>query len=70
MMSSLTSATAAPLPGFARAAVFALAAIMAVGAVQLWHHGAATDATASATTAPHAAQPLAAAPSPADMWRF
>jgi hypothetical protein len=68
MMNMMISAMAAPLPGFARAALFALLAIAAVGGAQLWHHASVDPSTPAVTS--HLAQPLAAAPSPADMWRF
>ncbi len=67
MMNLMISAAAAPLPAFARAAVFAVLAIAIVGAAQLLQHR--PGPAAPATTAIDAAQPLAPAPSAVDMWR-
>ena len=69
MMNHVMSAVATPLPAFARAAAFALLAIAAVGAVQLWQHGPAADPVAPAASTIDQAQPLVAAPSAVDMWR-
>jgi hypothetical protein len=68
-MNTLASTVAAPLPVFVRAAVFAILAIAAIGAAQLWQHRSAA-APADAATAPiDATQPLAPAPMAVDMWR-
>lgn len=68
-MNCLVPTVAAPLPAFARAAAFAVLAIAAIGAAQLWQHRA--TAPADAVAAPiDAAQPLALAPSAVDMWRL
>jgi len=67
MMNTMISAAASPLPAFARAAVFAVLAIAAVGAAQLLQHRPEPAAPAVATI--DAAQPLAPAPSAVDMWR-
>lgn len=58
-----------PLPAFARAAVFALAAIAAVGIAQAWQHRANAPSPAVPATV-DAQAPLAAAPSPVDMWNL
>ena len=69
MMNTLASAVAAPLPSFARAAAFAILAIAAVGAAQLWQHRSAAAPADAATTLIDAEQPLAPAPMAIDMWR-
>ena len=69
MMNTFASAVAVPLPTFARAAAFAILAIAAIGAAQLWQHRSAAapaDATAASIDA---AEPLAPAPMAVDMWR-
>jgi len=68
-MTCLVSTVAAPLPAVARAAAFAVLAIAAIGAAQLWQHRAAADLTPPTTVSIDAAQPLALAPSAIDMWR-
>jgi len=70
MMNTLVSAVAAPLPSFARAAGFAVLAIAAVAAAQLWQHKATADVQAPAAVQIDQTQPLVAAPSTADMWRL
>lgn len=70
MMHTVMSAVSAPLPAFARAAAFAVLAIVAIGTVQLWSHGATADLSEPAVTTVDATQPLVAAPSAADMWRL
>ncbi|MDB5360473.1 MAG: hypothetical protein JWO51_1770 [Rhodospirillales bacterium] len=69
-MNTLVSAVAAPLPSFVRAAAFAVLAVAAVGTAELWQHKASADVAAPAAAAIDATQPLAAAPSTVDMWRF
>lgn len=66
-MNTLVSAVAAPLPAFARAAGFAVLAIAAIGAAQLWQHKTTVDAPVPVQI--DATQPLSAAPSAVDMWR-
>jgi hypothetical protein len=68
-MNTLVSAVAAPLPSFVRAAAFAVLALAAVGATQLWQHTGAVDVVAQPAGI-DATEPLAASPSPVDMWRF
>lgn len=70
MMNTFVSAVAAPLPSFARAAAFAVLAIGAIGAAQLWQHRAAAGLPAPAAPSVETAEPLALAPSPVDMWRL
>jgi hypothetical protein len=69
MMNTLISAVAAPLPSFARAAAFAVLAIAAVGAAQLWQHRSAAAPVDAAITPIDAGLPLAPAPMAVDMWR-
>jgi hypothetical protein len=69
MMSTLISAVAAPLPRLVHAAGFAILAMVAVGAAQIWQHGSNADLVSPAATPIDAAQPLDAAPSAVDMWR-
>jgi hypothetical protein len=70
MMNTLVSAVAAPLPSFARAAAFAILAIAAIGAAQLWQHRSAAAPADVATPPIDAGQPLAPAPMAIDMWRL
>lgn len=69
-MNTLVSAVAAPLPSFARAAGFAVLAIAAVGAAQLWQHRTTAETRAPALLQIDQTQPLVAAPSTIDMWNI
>jgi hypothetical protein len=69
MMNCLVSAAVAPSPSIVRAAVFAVLAMGAIGAAQLWQHSAAHDQPGPAAGLIDATQPLAPAPSSIDMWR-
>jgi len=70
MMTTICSTLAAPASSALRAALFAAAAIVAVGVAQLWQHHAAADLAPAAPVAVQTALPLVAAPSPVDMWQL
>jgi len=69
-MNCLVPTVAAPLSAVARAAAFAVLAIAAIGAVQLWQHRTPADLAPPTAIPIDATQPLVLAPSAVDMWRL